>query len=674
MDKNFTETSLKKKMILTILICLALFTTGCTGRADSETTQESGKISESNETQALNETQTSNETPTPVTRPKILETAVPVGEDGVLSYIPNSYIEENLMQEITIFQNQLLSSYYIYDTETNADILHLRLLSLDSGNLLYETELQTAGSYAVAVQVCENQIVVSDAQSGIIHVFDETLNETRRYEASGNTIYVNTSVTEAYCLTGTDGIHILNLENNEERIILDNTSELSFYSCSGNDISIRYIDLSAADKKECYAGLNLDTGKIEKFEIDDSFSGMEYHMGVWASELLASSNTYFIGTQQEPYRFSLELSYPSMKLVGNPARLILTTTDSDGTQAMAAYETDGTFLSSCSLKDISGTLMSTQVWLKEAEGYLFIIIDNTGHDQLYFWDLSKVIDGDALALVSYYQKEELGGEILEQRYYARAEALSEKYGATIKIADQCSTDYGDKTAEQECDPDKVTSGLDVLEKALSSYPDGFFGQLYYGAYRTMEINLMGEITNKEEIEGHTPTAFVQNENGKIRMVLNIFDSANTLEQNFYHESSHIIDKVLEHDAFYRDDALYSEETWWTLNPEEFIALNPENGGYYGSYEIMPMEYYQEIFTPYFAADYGKSFSTEDRATVFEAAMIGTYQIFSPQVSYPLYAKLEYYCRCIRDCFDTTDWPEYTAWEAALRDSGSYYEK
>lgn len=139
-----------------------------------------------------------------------------------------------------------------------------------------------------------------------------------------------------------------------------------------------------------------------------------------------------------------------------------------------------------------------------------------------------------------------------------------------------------------------------------------------------------------------------------------------LEQNFYHESSHMIDKVLEHNALYRTDAIYSEEKWWSFNPKEFIDLNPEYGGYYVSYEMMPMEYYQELFTTYFANDYGKSFSTEDRATILEAAMMGTSQIFSPNISEPLHDKLEYYCQSIRDCFDTTGWPTYTTWENTLR--------
>lgn len=29
-------------------------------------------------------------------------------------------------------------------------------------------------------------------------------------------------------------------------------------------------------------------------------------------------------------------------------------------------------------------------------------------------------------------------------------------------------------------------------------------------------------------------------------------------------------------------------------------------------------------------------------------------------------KLDYYARCIRDCFDTALWPEVTAWERMLK--------
>lgn len=606
----------KKRLFSTLLLCLTLLATGCSKHNQPD----------------HNVTPTVT-TPSPTvkpaeSRPKILDNAIPAGEQEILSYIPNTAIEENLMGELAIFKDQLLSSCFIYDQESNTDVLHLRLLSLESGQIQHETRLPIAGSYTTVIQSLDNYIAVSDPQSRTICLFDETLKQVTSYTASGNIIYVSPDATEAYCLTDNDGIHVVNLETGEERILLEQSGDLTFYCHWENYICVRYIDLDSSGKKERYAEINLATGVVENKD----------------------SNPAYI----------------SMKLAGTPVHLITSTVDSEGASSMTAYDTDGTFLSSCSLKGVRGMLTEKLTWLSRANGFFFIIIDDKGYDKLYFWDLSKEMTGTDLDMTSFSKEEPATGMVLDESYYKRAQTLSKNYGITIQIADLCSTDYVDKTARQECDSARVSAGLDIVEKALSNYPDGFFRQLYYGAYRTVEINLMGEIANKEPIEGYSPSAFVQQENGKISVVLNINETPEVVESNFYHESSHIIDKVLEHDALYRSDALYSEETWCSLNPTEFTRLNTENNGYYGSYEMMPMEYYQEIFTSYFASDYGKTFSTEDRATIFETAITGNKKVFSPDVSKPLRSKLNYYCQCIRDCFDTTGWPEYTPWETALK--------
>lgn len=641
----------KKKKLLLMGICLVVLFTGCAQQGNQGIIEETVG------------TDTSNG------RPGILKSSVAVGENSNLFYIPNDYIEENLMQDFRIFEEQLLLSYYTYEEGRDADILHLRLLGLDTGEVLCETELPTTNSYSVTIQVCKEQIVVSDAQNSVIYVLDENLQEKKKYEAVGNVIYVNPSVTEAYCFTSTEGLHIFNLDNKQEKILFENTSELSVYDRSENAISIRYIDLSTVGKLECYAGLNLETGEIERFELNESFSGLQYQDGMWIGQILSKNQMYFLGTQEEPYQFQCEEEYARVQFLGNPARMLIMTTDQDGTQKMELYDTDGTFLSSCSYDAEDGSMGEQPIWLERAGGILFRMIDDTGHDQLYFWDVSKEIKGSDLELQSYKQ-EVVAGEVLEAEYYERAKQLSEEYGVTIKIAEQCSKEYSDKIAEQECDPVKIAEGLTILEKVFSAYPNGFFDQLYYGVYRTLEINLMGEIWNKEEVEGYVPDAFVQHENGTITMVLNLNDTPEILKQNFYHETSHIIDKVLEHNAFYREDAVYSEEQWWTLNPDEFVELNPEYGGYYESYEIMPMEYYQEMFTPYFVSDYGKTFSTEDRAMIFENAMIGNADLFTGNASEAFREKLEYYCESIRDCFDTAGWPEYTTWETIFEFSYS----
>lgn len=653
---------MKKVMIPVVLACFLFCLAGCGEHGGTQIPPEpSGTAEQSHAPEQ-------DDAPEPAWVPALLETAQLMTADGVLRYIPNSVIEENLMQEIALFQNGLLCSCFVYDAQTGTDLLQLRLLSLDTGELLREARLAVAGAYAVTVQVCGDRIAVCDAQDGTIHVLDGTLTQTASFQAGGDTVLVDSALTRAYCLTRMEGIRAIDLESGAEQVILEQAGDLTLCARSGDDISIRYIDLTSAGKMECYAGLDLAGGELEFFTPDESLSAPVYHGGVWAGTLLSGENTYFLGTAAQPRCFTLELSCPAVCLAGDPARLILTNTEPDGTQSAAAYETDGTFLSSFSTGDAGITLTDTRVWLEGAEGFLMIAIDETGHDRLCFWDMSRETQGDDLILTPCGGEDGPEDGVLDTRYYERARELSALCGAQVKIADRCRTQYGEKLVELECDPELVEAGLDALEEALSHYPDGFFEQLRYGSCRTVEIHLVGEIRDSEPIEGFSPTAFVQQQDGRILMVLNIDMVSAVLVQNFYHESSHIIDKVLAHNALYREGALYSEEGWQALNPAQFVALNPATGGYYDSYEMMPMEYYQESFSGCFAADYGKSFATEDRATIFEYAMQGNSWMFSPQTAPTLYAKLEYYCQCIRDCFDTEGWPQYTAWEAPLRDA------
>ena len=597
---------MKKKILITTLLFVLLLTAGCTPK---------------NNTNTLENIKTTEDS-TPLSKPKILENAIPVDSDKVLGYLPNTYIEENLMQELALFQGNLLCSCAVYDPSQDMDTLYLRLIDLDSGDLICETQLSTSPSYPAVIQTLSAKVVVSDGALGTIHVLDAQLKETETYHASGDMIYVNPTLTKAYCLTNT-GIRIIDLENKKEEMLLENAAELFLYSYTENNIIFHYIDRGTKNNIERYATLHLDSGEIEG------------------------------------------ISVPSFDLTKTGPYLLQTTMDTDNHQLLTAYDQKGTFLSRCSLADISGSMVQNMIWHEGAKGYFFLVVTDDGHDQLYFWDLSLKMTGDSLDLTK--ENENVTGNVLAPSYYEEANKLSEKYDVTIKIADLCDTDYLDKTALQECGEEKVATGLSILKKAFSQYPEGFWNQLCYGSYHTIEIALTGEISNKEQIDGYDPTAFLQHNEDKITMVLNIEESSAIIEQNFYHESSHIIDKRLEYNALYRENALYSEETWSSFNPSSFFRLNPECNGYFGSYEIMPMDYFQEEFTPYFVSDYGKSFATEDRSTIFETAMAKNADIFS-DASNPLWKKLSYYSECIRDDFDTTGWPECTVWEEPIKET------
>jgi hypothetical protein len=121
---------------------------------------------------------------------------------------------------------------------------------------------------------------------------------------------------------------------------------------------------------------------------------------------------------------------------------------------------------------------------------------------------------------------------------------------------------------------------------------------------------------------------------------------------FFHEFSHVIDKKLLWDARFREDALFSEETWRAFFPEEFRFAY--------SYAGIEEQFMKEEYFQYFVSNYGMTYPTEDRATLMEEAM--SEHRVSYEIRPLLVERMEYYSACIRQCFDTTGWPEYTRWE------------
>ena len=199
------------------------------------------------------------------------------------------------------------------------------------------------------------------------------------------------------------------------------------------------------------------------------------------------------------------------------------------------------------------------------------------------------------------------------------------------------------------DPYFVREALNTLEQALSAYPDGFFRQLPYGNLLQIRIELVGALQGREDMDTH-PThigGFAQSMNDHYLIVL---DGTALQSETVFHELSHIIDKRLAWDASLRNDALFSEDTWLSLQPSGFR--------YGESYIDIPAQ----VNGDYFVSAYATSFPTEDRATLMALAMTDGAAL---QGKDGMIAKMRYYADCIRDCFDTTGWPETTLWESVL---------
>lgn len=243
------------------------------------------------------------------------------------------------------------------------------------------------------------------------------------------------------------------------------------------------------------------------------------------------------------------------------------------------------------------------------------------------------------------------GTMVDEKYYIRAKELSDKYDVRILIADLCSTEFTDHSADLLLNETEIELSLSTIDYVMSRYPEGFFSQLKFDTHQLIEVHVLGELRKEVGVSGAFVTAdyshkLVMAVDGRGDMPGETINGI--LEELLYHEISHLIDKKLDFVALYQDDPVYSEAGWLALNPEGFEYTNSYEG-------ILDKKYFD-----YFVNDYACTNSTEDRATIMEFVMDGDEYPFIEREG--LANKLQYYCEGIRAGFDTTGWPEKLPWE------------
>ncbi len=583
----------------------------------------------------------------------ILDQKEPVDEQAILSYIYNQYIEDGLQQQIYNFQENILISTSMYNGKTGEQTYTLELVSTQTGELMKIADIPCMD--VPNLQIMERNLIVSDMITGKVMILDSELKIEKEYELGEGTIFLNKMMTKAYCIDHKNGINVINLEKGTSKRWMTEI-ERAYVSKSCGD----YVTLSYTDGKTgltSYALLNLAAEEIDVLDLNKSLYGVEHNSRLWLAGLVGESDQYLYGTEEVPQMLELEASV-TPNLVTNSDDLILMTVQPDGSVELTAYRVDGTYLSKITLPNGAMGYWGNIVRFDSLHGYLLTNIEGEGIDKLYYWDTSIESKGENLTFVEMKSEVQTGDSVSEE-LYEKAERIGNKYGVKIKIAEQCATDYGTYTVEQNLNEDKISRGLDIIDASLSSYPDGFIKQLYFGFYRELEINLMGSIYATEQVEENKNgfdsfIAFVQQQEEKYVMIFDL-SRGQLMEQDLYHEFSHLIDKKLQYQAEQGKTKKYSEEAWSALNPNGFE--------YTYNYTDMPASYYNDGHDDYFVDVYSRTFPTEDRARVLEYAMIGAEFCFD---TYPkLVDKLQFYCDCIREGFDTTGWSEVTKWEEML---------
>lgn len=258
---------------------------------------------------------------------------------------------------------------------------------------------------------------------------------------------------------------------------------------------------------------------------------------------------------------------------------------------------------------------------------------------------------------------------------AYAAEIEKKYGVTVLLGADTAIDLDPFSAEPLTDTEKMLAVLQILDDNLGMYPEGFFDALCSGYLSTVAFLMVGPIRGSSPNVVSTPTAFTL-ERGYVRIVA-IDASTAGAEFVIYHEISHIIDSKL-NSAYAEAHGItvdWSESGWMQLNPTGFNYYNaynsPEGFPYIavGTPDYTP-EWYRydvehDVDSVYFMDKYSKTFSTEDRATLFQNIMT-----YSSSMTYMrsvnVIAKAQYYFNAIRQLLDPNGcWTEPTAWETML---------
>lgn len=591
----------------------------------------------------------------PELSPRLLDNCISSTDNPNLFSIPNEEIEDMIFPEIYYLGDNLLFFGTVYDIGIEAPIgdndeavyetctAQLRLISIEDGSLLAKKDISSM--YGPVVQTEGDRIALSDIHSGTVLILDEKLETVREYQIEGSvssTAYLDADFDTVYIFDYQNGLYRHDLITGVRETLAEG---YGVFPCS-DPLDKLYFYYTDRETQRCeYRYIDIETNTVCPMPTDMPTDFCDS----WGSALLARNKSDFYECELISDGDIYMLSSDDLTAaLSDNGHLI---TRNDTCTNISLYDLDGGYISSFSFDEEyeHSIFPDDLIWSELYDGYFFV--DNGSENSiLMFWDPDIPVSGSDLLLSEKTEDQLPKGEILSPDLYERAAELGEKYDLDIRIGDMCEFDYEEQYlgTDMLTDDIEAETALNILDEVLELYPEGFFTQLKYEDLEEIRIELTGTIPNAG--------GFAQKKDDHYLIAI---DGTMIDYYVISHELSHVIDSRLEWDASLREDALYSEEKW--------LALQPEGFDYAYSYDDVPDELYEYFYTTdYFERPYAVTYPTEDRATLFGAAMDIYYHDWFDNIDTEhIFAKLDYYCRCIRDCFDTEGWPETTEWEKLL---------
>lgn len=568
------------------------------------------------------------------TVPWIGMVGMPWDREGALTEIPLTIPDGLHYRSAMNFDGDLLLwsvDAHLADSKT----LEMCLVDLKSGDVLGQADVLVS-DYLVP-QVLDGKLYICDSISGDIFALDKSLEIAQKWHltADNGTWYMGANE-KVYHVNNDLELFVSDLSTGASEQLLPGAKNIWTYMENPDLVSVEYYSAETGAKTS--AILDLITGEICHDPFGEDFYSISKFGNTWLCGKYNDRNIYYF--QYGEVKKRIETGEDYLEILSED-RILRTTSEA---QTLRIYTFEGNCVAQCNLQESYGMYYpSCMIWSDTYNGYFLWLVSEGDASRLLFWDISVPSVADSLTFEDIPEPSEE-----ESLLKSRAEELSLEYGLTILVSTDCVTEFDDFSATLATDYDDVTSALNVLDNALSKYPDGFLEQLRYGGIQGIKIQLISDLqAHGGGREGGGYNAFAQNCWDHYLIVIDIDDST---EDTYYHEFSHVIDSYLAWDASQREDALFSEDGWSDRNPAWF-----EGYTYDYSWEQNVNDF------SWFIDTYSTISPTEDRARVMEYAM-SEYGYWYFYDCPGLEGKLDYYCRCIRDAFDTEGWPETVPWE------------
>ena len=586
-------------------------------------------------------TQESTEEITQPTEPWLDRVSIPWDGEGVLLEVPLTIPDSLHFSSSKEFDGDLL--LWSFDSHlADTVVLELCVVDLHDGSVISQKDIPMSST--VLPQVLGSSLYLCDDASGTITQLDKQLKVVNTWQTEpAEGIWYMGSGEKLYIYDWDSSAFVRDLSTGETTLLLEEDPVVHNLYVDGSIAMIEYY--RSDNGAETFAALDLSTGAFIDSGITDDADMISYRNGSWLLGEYEDAGYEYTLYPKDADPVTIPASQATYEFL--EGGYIVSYNEEASTAGL--YKPDGTRISVCKLSEQPYTYTCDNlIWSEEYGGY-FLTVSTYGSDfRLLFWDITESLSGGNLELTPVPTPSEQ-----EAMVARRAQELGEKYGVIIYVGDECDTQFDEFSATITEDWEEVNDALDILDNALSVYPEGFFRQLRWDNIYSIQIHLVTDLlADGSGRYGDEYIAFAQELWDHYLMVIDIDDC---YEDTYYHEFSHIIDTYLEWDSWQREDALFSETTWISFNPAWFDGYTYD---YSWEHELKDWNS--------FVDSYSTISPTEDRARIMEYAMSDYGEWTFTEDAEILMAKLAYYSRCIRDAFDTEGWPEMLPWEQYLR--------